>query len=112
MLFSLVKRPPWTTRLQPPVRRGFCTLLDPRPWHQVLRREPGSIITVPWSRIYALLIGHLRELTKVGSLGFSDDDRLVASSARAVQRELKACIPGLDPSRTPIVTSLIDAIDG
>jgi hypothetical protein len=28
-----------------------------------------------------------------------------------VQRELKACIPGLDPSRTPIVTSLIDAID-
>lgn len=91
--------------------RGFCTLLDPRPWHHVLRCEPGSIITVPWSRIYALLIGHLRELAKVGALGFSDDDRLVVSSARQVQRELKACIPGLDPATTPIVTALIDAID-
>jgi len=91
--------------------RGFCTLLEPRPWHDVLHCKSGSIVTVPWSRIYALLIEHLRELAKARTLRVKDDDPLIASSARRVRHALKACVPGLDPDRTPLVTSLIDSIE-
>jgi hypothetical protein len=90
--------------------RGFCTLLDPRPWHEVLRCTPGSIVTVPWSQIYTLLIDHLRELIHAGTVGIADDDRLITAAARQVRARVAALIPGLDPSSTPIVTSLLESI--
>jgi hypothetical protein len=90
--------------------RGFCTLLDPRPWHEVLRCTPGSIVTVPWNQIYTVLIDHLRELAHVATVGIADDDRLIIGAARQVRARVAALVPGLDPSSTPIVTSLLESI--
>jgi hypothetical protein len=92
------------------LERGFCTVIDPTPWTQLLKCDLDSIVTVDWHAAYENVIAHLRMLARARSAGIDPDNALVVAAAGEVDDALRSVAAGVLPERAPAISALRRAV--
>lgn len=92
------------------VEHGFCTLLSPAPFAELLRCRLEDIATVDWSAAYDCVITLIRTLERARVAGLGDDRPVVKTAIADAHQALVALSAGIPPSRCPAVTTLAAAL--
>lgn len=94
------------------IKHGYCVLVNPAPWCELLGCTAAKVVVVDWHATYQASIELVRTLAKARALGFSSDHPLVISAIRTADATLEIAAGGADPSRTPAHSRLRDALAG
>ncbi len=94
------------------IKHGYCVLVNPAPWCELLNCTAEKVVVVDWHATYQALIELVRTLAKARALGFSPDHPLVISAIRTADAALEIAAGGADRSRTPAHSRLRDALAG
>ncbi len=94
------------------IKHGYCVLVNPAPWCELLNCTAAKVVVVDWHATYQALIELVRTLAKARALGFSPDHPLVISAIRTADAALEIAAGGADRSRTPAHSRLRDALAG
>jgi hypothetical protein len=89
---------------------GFCTILDPTPWAQLLRCELADVVTVDWQAAYGAGLEYLRTLERARAAGVAEDSTLIAAAATKADAILQGAAAGVAPERAPAIEALRNAI--
>ncbi len=89
---------------------GFCTVLDPTPWSQLLRCDAREVVTVDWHAAYGAVIEHLRTLERARTAGVVETSSLLAADAAKTVSALQSAAAGVAPDRAPAIEALRRAI--
>ena len=92
------------------LEHGFCTILDPTPWAQLLRCNVADVVTVDWQAAYGAVIEHLRTLERARQTGVSENSPLLAAAATKAEGILQLAAAGVAPERAPAIEALRNAI--
>lgn len=94
------------------IKHGYCVLVNPAPWCELLGCTAAKVVVVDWHATYQATIELVRTLAKARALGFSPDHPLVISAIRTADVALEIAAGGADRSRTPAHSRLRDALAG
>jgi len=94
------------------LEHGFCTILDPTPWAQLLRCEVADVVTVDWQAAYGAVLELLRTLERAREAGVAADSPLLASAATKADSILQGAAAGVAPERAPAIEALRNATSG
>jgi hypothetical protein len=92
------------------LEHGFCTILDPTPWTQLLRCDLADVVTVDWQAAYGAVIELLRTLERARAAGVAEDSPLLAAAATKAEGALQGAAAGVAPERAPAIEALRNAI--
>jgi hypothetical protein len=92
------------------IKHGYCVLVNPAPWCELLGCTAAKVVVVDWHATYQASIEVVRTLAKARALGFSPDHPLVISAIRTADAMLEIAAGGADRSRTPTHSRLRDAL--
>jgi hypothetical protein len=92
------------------LERGFCTILDPTPWAQLLKCNVADVVTVDWQAAYGAVIEYLRTLERARQAGVSEDSPLLAAAATKADGILQRAAAGIAPERAPAIEALRNTI--
>jgi hypothetical protein len=92
------------------LEHGFCTILDPTPWAQLLRCEVPDVVTVDWQAAYGAVLEYLQTLERARAAGVADDSPLLAAAATKADGVLQGAAAGVAPERAPAIEALRNAI--
>jgi hypothetical protein len=92
------------------IKHGYCVLVNPAPWCELLGCTAAKVVVVDWHATYQASIELVRTLAKARALGFSPDHPLVISAIRTADAMLEIAAGGADRSRTPTHSRLRDAL--
>lgn len=92
------------------IKHGYCVLVNPAPWCELLGCTAAKVVVVDWHATYQASIELERTLAKARALGFSPDHPLVISAIRTADAALEIAAGGADRSRTPAHSRLRDAL--
>ena len=92
------------------IKHGYCVLVNPAPWCELLGCTAAKVVVVDWHATYQASIELVRTLAKARALGFSADHPLVISAIRTADAMLEIAAGGADRSRTPTHSRLRDAL--
>jgi len=92
------------------IKHGYCVLVNPAPWCELLGCTAAKVVVVDWHATYQASIELVRTLAKARALGFSADHPLVISAIRTADAMLEIAAGGADRSRTPAHSRLRDAL--
>lgn len=92
------------------IKHGYCVLVNPAPWCELLGCTAAKVVVVDWHATYQASIELVRTLAKARALGFSPDHPLVISAIRTADEMLEIAASGADRSRTPAHSRLRDAL--
>ncbi|MBL9141254.1 MAG: hypothetical protein JNK53_05250 [Phycisphaerae bacterium] len=92
------------------LERGFCTILDPTPWAQLLRCEVADVVTVDWQAAYGAVLEYLQTLERARATGVAEDSPLLAVAATKADGVLQGAVAGVAPERAPAIEALRGAI--
>ena len=92
------------------LEHGFCTILDPTPWAQLLRCELADVVTVDWQAAYGAVLEYLRTLQRARAAGVAEDSPLLAAAATKAEGALQGAAAGVAPERAPAIEALRNVI--
>ncbi len=92
------------------LEHGFCTILDPTPWAQLLRCDLADVVTVDWQAAYGAVLEYLLTLARARAAGVADDSPLLAAAATKADGVLQGAAAGVAPERAPAIEALRNAI--
>ena len=92
------------------LEHGFCTILDPTPWAQLLRCDLADVVTVDWQAAYGAVLEYLQTLVRARAAGVAEDSPLLAAAATKADGVLQGAAAGVAPERAPAIEALRDAI--
>jgi hypothetical protein len=92
------------------LEHGFCTILDPTPWAQLLRCDVADVVTIDWHAAYGAVIEYLRTLERAREAGVSENSPLLLAAATKANGALRRAAAGVAPERAPAIEALRDAI--
>jgi hypothetical protein len=92
------------------LEHGFCTILDPTPWAQLLRCDVADVVTVDWQAAYGAVLEYLRTLERARAAGVAEDSPLLAAAATTADGILQGAAAGVAPERAPAIEALRNAI--
>ena len=93
------------------LEHGFCTILDPTPWAQLLRCDLAGVVTVDWQAAYGAVLAYLQTLERARAAGVAEDSPLLAAAATKADGVLQGAAAGVAPERAPAIGALRDAIE-
>jgi hypothetical protein len=92
------------------LKHGFCTILDPTPWTQLLRCTLADVVTVDWHAAYGAVIEYLRTLERARQKGVAESSPLLTAAATKADGILQRAAAGVAPERAPTIEALRNAI--
>ena len=92
------------------LEHGFCTILDPTPWAQLLRCDVADVVTVDWQAAYGAVLEYLLTLARARAAGVAEDSPLLAAAATKADGVLQGAAAGVAPERAPAIEALRNAI--
>ena len=92
------------------LEHGFCTILDPTPWAQLLRCDLAEVVTVDWQAAYGAVLEYLRTQERARAAGVAEDSPLLAAAATKAEGALQGAAAGVAPERAPAIEALRNAI--
>jgi hypothetical protein len=92
------------------LEHGFCTILDPTPWAQLLRCDLAEVVTVDWQAAYGTVLEYLRTLERARAAGVAEDSPLLAAAATKAEGALQGAAAGVAPERAPAIEALRNRI--
>lgn len=92
------------------LEHGFCTILDPTPWTQLLRCDLADVVTVDWQAAYGAVLEFLQTLKRARAAGVAEDSPLLAAAATKADGVLQGAAAGVAPERAPAIEALRVAI--
>ena len=92
------------------LEHGFCTILDPTLWAQLLRCEVADVVTVDWQAAYGAVLEYLRTLESARAAGVAEDSALLTAAATKADGILQGAAAGVAPERAPAIDALRNAI--
>ena len=92
------------------LEHGFCTILDPTPWAQLLRCDVADVVTVDWQAAYGTVLEYLRTLERARAAGVAEDSPLLAAAATKAEGALQGAAAGVAPERAPAIEALRNRI--
>ena len=92
------------------LEHGFCTILDPTPWAQLLRCDVADVVTVDWQAAYGAVLEYLQTLARARAAGVAEDSPLLAAAATKADGVLQGAAAGVAPERAPAIEALRNAI--
>lgn len=92
------------------LEHGFCTILDPTPWAQLLRCDVADVVTVDWQAAYGAVLEYLQTLVRARAAGVAEDSPLLAAAATKADGVLQGAAAGVAPERAPAIEALRVAI--
>lgn len=92
------------------LEHGFCTILDPTPWAQLLRCDVADVVTVDWQAAYGAVLEYLLTLARARAAGVAEDSPLLAAAATKADGVLQGAAAGVAPERAPAIEALRVAI--
>jgi hypothetical protein len=92
------------------LEHGFCTILDPTPWAQLLRCDVAEVVTVDWQAAYGTVLEYLRTLERARAAGVAEDSPLLAAAATKAEGALQGAAAGVAPERAPAIEALRNRI--
>lgn len=92
------------------LEHGFCTILDPTPWAQLLRCDLADVVTVDWQAAYGAVLEYLQTLERARAAGVAEDSPLLAAAATKADGVLQGAAAGVAPERAPAIEALRNAI--
>jgi hypothetical protein len=92
------------------LEHGFCTILDPTPWAQLLRCELADVVTVNWQAAYGAVLEYLRTLERARAAGVAEDSPILSAAATKAEGVLQGAAAGVAPERAPAIEALRNAI--
>lgn len=92
------------------LEHGFCTILDPTPWAQLLRCDVAEVVTVDWQAAYGAVLEYLRTLERARAAGVAEDSPLLAAAATKAEGALQGAAAGVAPERAPAIEALRNRI--
>lgn len=92
------------------LEHGFCTILDPTPWAQLLRCDVAEVVTVDWQAAYGAVLEYLRTQARARAAGVTEDSPLLAAAATKAEGTLQGTAAGVAPERAPAIEALRKAI--
>ncbi len=92
------------------LEHGFCTILDPTPWAQLLRCDVADVVTVDWQAAYGAVLEYLQTLARARAAGVAEDSPLLAAAATKANGVLQGAAAGVAPERAPAIEALRNAI--
>jgi hypothetical protein len=92
------------------LEHGFCTILDPTPWAQLLRCDLADVVTVDWQAAYGAVLEYLLTLARARAAGVAEDSPLLAAATTKADGVLQGAAAGVAPERAPAIEALRNAI--
>ena len=92
------------------MEHGFCTILDPTPWAQLLRCDVANVVTVDWQAAYGAVLEYLRTLERARAAGVAEDSPILVAAATKAESVLQGAAAGVAPERAPAIEALRIAI--
>jgi hypothetical protein len=92
------------------LEHGFCTILDPTPWTQLLRCDVAEVVTVDWQAAYGAVLEYVRTQERARAAGVAEDSPLLAAAATKAEGALQGAAAGVAPERAPAIEALRNAI--
>jgi len=92
------------------LEHGFCTILDPTPWAQLLRCDVADVVTVDWQAAYGAVLEYLRTLERARVAGVAEDSPILSAAATNAEGVLQGAAAGVAPERAPAIEALRIAI--
>ena len=92
------------------LEHGFCTILDPTPWAQLLRCDVADVVTIDWQAAYGAVLEYLQTLVRARAAGVAEDSPLLAAAATKADGVLQGAAAGVAPERAPAIEALRNAI--
>jgi len=92
------------------LEHGFCTILDPTPWAQLLRYDVADVVTVDWQAAYRAVLEYLETLERARAAGVAEDSPLLSAAATKADGVLQGAAAGVAPERAPAIEALRVAI--
>ncbi len=92
------------------LEHGFCTILDPTLWAQLLRCDVADVVTVDWQAAYGAVLEYLRTLESARAAGVAEDSALLTAAATKADGILQGAAAGVAPERAPAIDALRNAI--
>jgi hypothetical protein len=92
------------------LEHGYCTILDPTPWAQLLRCDLAEVVTVDWQAAYGAVLEYLRTLERARAAGVAEDSPLLAAAATKAEGALQGAAAGVAPERAPAIEALRNRI--
>jgi len=92
------------------MEHGFCTILDPTPWAQLLRCDVANVVTVDWQAAYGAVLEYVRTLERARAAGIAEDSPILVAAATKAESVLQGAAAGVAPERAPAIEALRIAI--
>ena len=92
------------------IQHGYCVLVNPKPWCELLGCSAASVVVIDWQTVYQAVIQLLHTRMKAQELRFALDHALVVSAVRTANATRQAAAVGVDVGRTAALKHLADAI--
>ena len=92
------------------LEHGFCTILDPTPWAQLLRCDVADVVTVDWQAAYGAVLEYLRTLERARVAVVAEDSPILSAAATNAEGVLQGAAAGVAPERAPAIEALRIAI--
>jgi hypothetical protein len=92
------------------MEHGFCTILDPTPWAQLLRCDVANVVTVDWQAAYGAVLEYLQTLERARAAGVAEDSPILVAAATKAESVLQGAAAGVAPERAPAIEALRIAI--
>jgi hypothetical protein len=92
------------------MEHGFCTILDPTPWAQLLRCDVANVVTVDWQAAYGAVLEYLQTLERARAAGVAEDSPILVAAATKAESVLQGAAAGVAPERAPAIEALRSAI--
>jgi hypothetical protein len=92
------------------MEHGFCTILDPTPWAQLLRCDVANVVTVDWQAAYGAVLEYVRTLERARAAGVAEDSPILSAAATKAESVLQGAAAGVAPERAPAIEALRSAI--
>ena len=92
------------------MEHGFCTILDPTPWAQLLRCDVANVVTVDWQAAYGAVLEYLQTLERARAAGVAEDSPILVAAATKAESVLQGAAAGVAPERAPAIEALRSAV--
>ena len=79
---------------------GYCRLIHPEPWRELLKVGRGKIVLTPWSALFESVVQLLRTCQRLRQLGLSHGSAVLQNQKKATVDILRESFP---PSPTTAV---------
>ncbi len=91
-------------------QHGFCTILDPTPWAQLLRCDIANVVTVDWQAAYGAVVEFVRTLENARTVAVDEKSPLICAAAMTADGILQGAVAGVAPERAPTIEALRKSI--